>query len=279
MYKKALSVVALACATILILVIIAFVFDYLDTSDFAKARAFETEPKVMLRATVADRGVLYEGTCSNTSIMWKKPLWGLEGQDFRSCSPVPEIQRLCEHKLLQYIPEPASPPASNATSQNAQGQYALGVGRLLRNPVRQLRGGAKKRGRHGGGSSCSNKYIPWLLVNFEIGGAKKTRCAYPFGTLRNSDVPFEGIGLLKPFNVTKSDSIESVDVWMQKSADYCVVGFDSLRKLTKEEEWKGQRLDLVGFFILLSILCGRNERKRSRELSSFSDDTGAREMS
>eukprot|EP00930_Biecheleria_cincta_P031114 TRINITY_DN2158_c1_g1_i2.p1 TRINITY_DN2158_c1_g1~~TRINITY_DN2158_c1_g1_i2.p1 ORF type:complete len:166 (-),score=17.04 TRINITY_DN2158_c1_g1_i2:29-526(-) len=76
-------------------------YDYFDLTGIRKVEAFMKEPKMMLQATVSERGAQYAGTCPSGNQRLKPTHWEY-GDDFRRCSAGPDVDRLCHDQLLAW---------------------------------------------------------------------------------------------------------------------------------------------------------------------------------
>lgn len=222
-------------------------YDYFEQSDIRKMDAFTKEPKLIMRATVSERGAQYIGSCRSGHQRLKPERW-LHGDEFRKCSAGSDADDLCHDKLLAYVPE----PAENSSKQSRRLKHA----------------------------ACSNKYVPWLLVDFNVGGTQVRRCAYPFGTIGNSKLGVMGTELLEEFALKKD---QKVDVWTRHGADHCVVGFDELEKMGAEAANAEESLPAVaGFMALVGVTvlvyigsnycCNADAKVTYRELERASNE-------
>eukprot|EP00928_Gymnodinium_smaydae_P091918 TRINITY_DN75685_c0_g1_i1.p1 TRINITY_DN75685_c0_g1~~TRINITY_DN75685_c0_g1_i1.p1 ORF type:complete len:334 (-),score=50.13 TRINITY_DN75685_c0_g1_i1:18-1019(-) len=185
-----------------------FLWHFYDPSLMQAAVAFQEDPKLTLHAKVLEKGYVYTGNCDD---VFGSDMYGASKS--KECDAGESVNLLCKKEGWSngdsYIPAPVQKTQS----------------------LRRL--------------SCTASYVAWALVEFEIDGKSKRRCAYRLGVahlseLQDSDKVNFGIGGGEvtdyPLEETQAflKSIgESWKVWMQDSTDHCVVGLASLTHLVQ----------------------------------------------
>lgn len=187
------------------------------------AEAFRDEAKISVHALVKDVGFARR-TCEDAVHQ-------------HVCSAGPDIDALC-HPMMRVrtprsaIRRPAIPPV----------------------PSRRLR--------------CDELTVPWMLVEFQLMNQSGvphtfTRCAYRYGTFRNSEIRSRHYGTLKEarkeamqtVNEAHRNAYRNITVWTQDTPDHCVVGFSSLDAYVVSEKENTSLLAPLGlFYFIISFL-------------------------
>jgi hypothetical protein len=115
--------------------------------------------------------------------------------------------------------------------------------------------------------TCTDSYVPWLVVGFEADGKKVKRCAYTYGTARNSVIHRWEVA--KGFHETASPT----KVWAD--ATRCVVGVWDRSEIVPIEQRNDRNslvqgavcttLAVIGLFSALYACCADGEKGEKGE--------------
>ena len=201
--------------------------DSLDDSNIQNAQAYADGAYNVFEATIERRGYQYSGSCST-------PSW----THFQDCDTV-----LGNDYWLRYN-------TGNCTWSTRR-KYPLGAP----DTARRL------------SDTCTDSYVPWLVVGFEADGKKVKRCAYTYGTERNSVIHRWEVA--KGFHETASPT----KVWAD--ATRCVVGVWDRSEIVPIEQRNDRNslvrgavcttLAVIGFFSALYACCADGEKGEKGE--------------